>query len=82
MNSYPYNIRTHDLSDMSVLVLLLDQAYCHYLQYFNIKTKFIAFDYREFLYPTDGQRAVWPDLAKFRHFGKILKDFGEFKGSV
>ena len=21
-------------------------------------------------------RRVWPDLAKFRHFGKMLKDFG------
>ena len=23
------------------------------------------------------RRAVWPDLAKFRHFGKILKVFGQ-----
>ena len=22
--------------------------------------------------------AVWPDLAKFRHFGKILQVFGQF----
>ena len=22
--------------------------------------------------------AVWPDLAKFRHFGKILRVFGNF----
>ena len=24
---------------------------------------------------------VWPELAKFRHFDEILKDFGEFKGA-
>ena len=23
-------------------------------------------------------KPVWPDLAKFRHFGKILKIFGNF----
>ena len=22
-----------------------------------------------------GKKAVWPDLAKFRHFGKLLKDW-------
>ena len=25
-----------------------------------------------------GSRPVWPDLAKFRHFGQILKVFGNF----
>ena len=24
------------------------------------------------------QWTVWPDLAKFRHLGKILNDFGKF----
>ena len=28
-------------------------------------------------------RTVWPDLVKFRHFGKILKVFGQFlKGLI
>ena len=26
--------------------------------------------------------AVWPDSAKFRHFRRILKDFGKFKRSL
>ena len=31
--------------------------------------------WKEFLVSCD---SVWPDLAKFRHFGKILKVFGQF----
>ena len=27
-------------------------------------------------------QAVWPDLVKFRNFGKFLRDFGDFKGSI
>ena len=30
------------------------------------------------LFLCGGLEAVWPDLAKFRHFGKILKVFGQF----
>ena len=26
----------------------------------------------------DGLAALWPDLAKLRHFGKMLKVFGQF----
>ena len=26
----------------------------------------------------DAAQAVWPDLEKFRHFGKILQAFGKF----
>ena len=31
------------------------------------------------LYPTAVSRSVWPDLAKFRHFGIMLKNFGHFE---
>ena len=33
---------------------------------------------KEFAQLNNTYQAVWPDLAKFRHFGNILKVFGQF----
>ena len=33
---------------------------------------------KEFAQLNNTYLAVWPDLAKFRHFGNILKVFGPF----
>ena len=34
--------------------------------------------YRTMVEQTGGMQMSWPDLVKFRHFGKILRIFGNF----